>query len=804
MSILTIDILNFDQNTDYQKVLDQIKTNELIENVSIDTTSKSKSISIEAKKIFKITEFVYKTLDDFGLEYESKTETFPILNMTCASCASSSQSFLRRQEGVISADVNYASTSGTIKYIPSKTNPETLKEQLDQIGFELVVPDDEDDDILPFDEMMALRLELQKNNTLGAVALGIPLFVIGMFFMDWEWANFTMWILSSMILFIFGQKFFVNAVQQFKNRTANMDTLVALSTGIAYLFSLYNYIFPHTFHQPGTHHAPIYFEAAGIIVVFILIGKYLEEKAKFKTTQAIQGLMELQPKEVSYLDGNEIKIKAIEEVKINDIIVAKAGEKIAVDGTIIKGNSAFDESSLTGEPLPVEKGIDAKIFTGTINQTQMIHYRADKIGDDTVLAKIIHSVQMAQASKAPVQQLVDKIAGIFVPIVLGIALLTFLVWFIANPSENLNLALLTSITVLVIACPCALGLATPTALMVAMGKGAKNGILVKDAESLEKAIKVNTIILDKTGTITEGKPAVVESKWFGNDENYSVLKSLEQGTHHPISKAILAIIPSNINIQNDLKIDEVIGFGLETSFNNSNYSIGKLDWLNEKNIALKLDQKQIIDEYINHNYSISVFIKDQELIGIFGIADQIKSSSKTAIQNLKKEGIEVYMLTGDQQKAGEKVANEVGIDHVIGNCLPNQKLEYVEKLQQQGKIVAMVGDGINDSAALAKADVSIAMGNGSDIAMDVAQLTIMNGDLNKVVQAIHLSKQTVKTIKMNLFWAFIYNVIGIPIAAGVLYYYNGFLLNPMVAGAAMAFSSISVVTNSILLNYRKI
>ncbi|MBS7332780.1 MAG: copper-translocating P-type ATPase [Weeksellaceae bacterium] len=802
MLTLTIDILNFDQNTDYQKVLDQLKTNELIDQVSIN--SSSKSITIQAKKIFKITEFVYKTLDDFGIKYEFTTETFPILNMTCASCATSSQSFLRRQEGVISADVNYANTSGIIKYVPSKTNPKILKEKLDEIGFELVVPDEEDDDVMPFDEMMALRLKLQKNNTLGAVVLGLPLFIIGMFFMNWEWANFSMWVLSSMILFIFGQKFFVNALQQLKNRTANMDTLVALSTGIAYIFSLYNYIFPHTFHQPGEHHAPIYFEAAGIIVVFILIGKYLEEKAKFKTTQAIQGLMELQPKEVSYLDGDEIKIKAIEEVKINDILIAKAGEKIAVDGTILKGESSFDESSLTGEPLPVDKGIDSKVFTGTINQTQIIHYRADKIGDDTVLAKIIHSVQMAQASKAPVQQLVDKIAGIFVPIVLILALLTFLIWFISNPSENLNLALLTSITVLVIACPCALGLATPTALMVAMGKGARNGILIKDAESLEKAIQVNTIILDKTGTITEGKPVVLGFKWFGNDEDYSVLKSLEQNTNHPISKAILNVIPNNIIVQNNLKISEVIGFGLETTFNNSYYSIGKLDWITEKNIQINSDQKQIIDQYVDQNYTISVFLKNQELIGIFGIADQIKSTSKIAIQNLKKEGIEVFMLTGDQQKAGEKVAYEVGIDHVIGNCLPNQKLDYVEQLQKRGKIVAMVGDGINDSAALAKADVSIAMGNGSDIAMDVAQITIMNGDLNKVVQAINLSKQTVKTIKMNLFWAFIYNVIGIPIAAGVLYNYNGFLLNPMIAGAAMAFSSISVVTNSILLNYRKI
>ncbi|MBF0595928.1 copper-translocating P-type ATPase [Faecalibacter sp. WQ 117] len=742
-------------------------------------------------------------MDDFRISYDYEIESYPILNMTCASCASSSQAFLRRQEGVITADVNYANTSGTIKYIPTQTTAEKLKEQLSTIGFDLVIPT-EDDDILPYDEMIALRLHLQQNNTIAATLLGIPLFVIGMFFMDWEWANFTMWILSSMILFIFGQRFFVNALQQLKNRTANMDTLVALSTGIAYIFSCYNYVFPHTFHQDGNHHAPIYFEAAGIIIVFILIGKLLEEKAKFKTSEAIKKLMELQPKEVSYIDGDQFKTKSIDLVEINDILVANAGEKIAVDGIIVKGQSSFDESSLTGEPLPIDKGMNKRVFAGTINQNQSIHYKADKVGDDTVLAKIINSVQLAQASKAPVQQLVDKIASIFVPIVLLIALLTFFVWFFINPSENINLAILTSITVLVIACPCALGLATPTALMVAMGKGAKNGILVKDAESLERANKIDAIILDKTGTITEGKPKVVASEWFGNYEDYEILKTLEQNTNHPISKAILDTIPAAVIPTSNLEIKEIIGFGLKTIHLGSTYLIGKLDWITQENILTEPHQNSIIENYINQNYSISVFIKDKNLIGIFGVSDEVKVTSAMAIKELQNKGVEVYMLSGDQQKAAEAVAQKVGINHVFGNCLPQQKLDFVNQLQKDGKVVAMVGDGINDAAALAKADVSIAMGNGSDIAIDVAQLTIINGDLNKVLQAIHLSRQTVKTIRINLFWAFIYNIIGIPIAAGILYTYNGFLLNPMIAGAAMAFSSISVVTNSILLNYRKI
>lgn len=801
MPQLHIDIINYDSKIDYETFINQIKTNDLIDDVNINL--ETKTLEVTAKKIFKIKEFVYQTMDDFRISYDYEIESYPILNMTCASCASSSQAFLRRQEGVITADVNYANTSGTIKYIPTQTTAEKLKEQLSTIGFDLVIPT-EDDDILPYDEMIALRLHLQQNNTIAATLLGIPLFVIGMFFMDWEWANFTMWILSSMILFIFGQRFFVNALQQLKNRTANMDTLVALSTGIAYIFSCYNYVFPHTFHQDGNHHAPIYFEAAGIIIVFILIGKLLEEKAKFKTSEAIKKLMELQPKEVSYIDGDQLKTKSIDLVEINDILVANAGEKIAVDGIIVKGQSSFDESSLTGEPLPIDKGMNERVFAGTINQNQSIHYKADKVGDDTVLAKIINSVQLAQASKAPVQQLVDKIASIFVPIVLLIALLTFFVWFLINPSENINLAILTSITVLVIACPCALGLATPTALMVAMGKGAKNGILVKDAESLERANKIDAIILDKTGTITEGKPKVVASEWFGNYEDYEILKTLEQNTNHPISKAILDTIPAAVIPTSNLEIQEIIGFGLKTIHLGSTYLIGKLDWITQENILTEPHQNSIIENYINQNYSISVFIKDKNLIGIFGVSDEVKVSSPMAIKELQNKGVEVYMLSGDQQKAAEAVAQKVGIKHVFGNCLPQQKLDFVNQLQKDGKTVAMVGDGINDAAALAKADVSIAMGNGSDIAIDVAQLTIINGDLNKVLQAIHLSRQTVKTIRINLFWAFIYNIIGIPIAAGILYTYNGFLLNPMIAGAAMAFSSISVVTNSILLNYRKI
>jgi len=484
------------------------------------------------------------------------------------------------------------------------------------------------------------------------------------------------------------------------------------------------------------------------------------------------------------------------------LIIAKPGDKIAVDGIIVSGESFIDESSLTGEPIPVEKGIDTNVFSGTLNQNSSIQYKALKVGNDTLLAQIIQSVKNAQGSKAPVQQLVDKIAGVFVPIVIIIAILTFITWLVLGQENAFTMALLSMITVLVIACPCALGLATPTAIMVGMGKGAEQGILIKNAESLELSKKIDTIILDKTGTITEGKPKVQELIWF-DDSAKNILYTIENNSQHPLAKAITEHIGKQ-DILPELKIEDISGKGLKANILNNVYYVGKTSWITELNIQIDEKIEEAIQDFTTKNYTTSFFGNDEKVLGLIGISDEIKATSVEAINAFHEKGIEVWMVTGDNEFSANAIAKQVGIDQVVANALPNDKMNIIKDLQQKGKVVAMVGDGINDSAALAQADVSIAMGNGSDIAIDVAEVTLIGGDLTKIDHAINLSTQTVKTIHQNLFWAFIYNVIGIPIAAGVLYPINGFLLDPMIAGAAMALSSVSVVTNSLLLKYKKI
>lgn len=790
--------------TDLDKyaAIDELKLNleaiDLLEDLDLDP--KTNTLSFSSNKLFKTAPKVYQVLTDADLSFHQVEETFPILNMTCASCASSSQANLKRQTGVVDAEVNYANGQGKIKYIPSLTTPEDLKISLQGVGYDLVLPSETEEGI-DVEAMQAEKLKKLKINVTWAAIFGVPLFIIGMFFMDMPYGNYIMWALSTPILFVFGQQFFVGAWQQLKMKSANMDTLVALSTSVAYIFSVFNTLNPAYWEVRGLH-AHVYFEAAGIIIVFILLGKLLEENAKSNTSSAIKKLIGLQPNTVHRIEGNKTVEIKIDEVTKGDILLAKPGEKIAVDGKITQGSSFFDESSLTGEPIAVEKEIGELIFAGTINQNMAIRYEAIKVGKDTVLAQIIKAVQNAQGSKAPVQKLVDKIAGIFVPIVLIIAIVTFFTWLILGQENAFTLGLMAMITVLVIACPCALGLATPTAIMVGMGKGAEQGILIKDAESLELADKIDVMILDKTGTITEGKPKVQELLWFEKGHE-AILSAIEQNSHHPLAKSIVDYLDIQSPID-QLVVKDVSGKGLEAIYNNTKYYVGKLDWINELNIPLTTEGQSAIDSFQQKNYTTSFFGNEQKVLGIIGISDQVKPSSTQAIQEFHNKGIDVYMVTGDNEHSAKHIAKETGIDHVVANALPEDKMKIIQDLQAQGKIVAMVGDGINDSAALAQANVSIAMGNGSDIAIDVAQITLIGGDLLKIVHAINLSHHTVKTIRQNLFWAFIYNLIGIPIAAGVLYPINGFLLDPMIAGAAMALSSVSVVSNSLLLKYKKI
>ena len=626
-----------------------------------------------------------------------------------------------------------------------------------------------------------------------------------MFFMNIPYANLIMFILSTPVLFWFGRRFFIGAWRQLRHRSATMDTLVALSTGIAWLFSVANMLFPAWWESRGIH-PHVYFEASAVIIAFILLGRLLESKAKGNTTSAIRKLMGLRPKTVLILlpDGSAEETP-VEKVRKDDVILARPGERIAADGIILDGSSFVDESMLSGEPIPVRKEKDSKVFAGTINGNGALRYKALQTGDDTLLSKIIRMVQDAQGSKAPVQQLVDKIAAIFVLVIISIAIIAFILWLILDPVAGFSHALLAAVTVLIIACPCALGLATPTAIMVGIGKGAESGILIKDAESLEMAPKINAIVLDKTGTLTVGSPMVTSFRSLRPDEQaLKVLLAMESNSDHPLAAALSSylkqkITPSPINFQS---FENIPGRGIRAFHDATLFLVGNNRLLAENNIPIPPNLREEENRLSSQANSVVWFADDKGVLALIGISDPLKPSSPEAVSRLSGMGIEVYMLTGDNLPTAQSVAAAAGISHVVADILPQQKAEFVERLKKEGKQVAMVGDGINDSAALAVADLSIAMGTGSDIAIEVAQMTIVSADLLKIPVAIRLSKATVRTIRQNLFWAFIYNLIGVPVAAGVLYPFNGFLLNPMLAGAAMAFSSVSVVANSLLLKRR--
>ncbi|MBS1759347.1 MAG: heavy metal translocating P-type ATPase [Bacteroidetes bacterium] len=743
-----------------------------------------------------------KTIKDLGYGVTTAKKTFPVLGMSCASCANSAETSVKFEPGVVSASVNYATGKLTVEYLPNMITPEGLKKAVQVSGYDLMI----EDETLQEESLEAIhekRYQQIKFKTLWAIILSIPVFVYGMFFMNAPYADWIMWAFTTPVVFWLGRDFFVNAWKQAKHRSANMDTLVALSTGIAYLFSVFNLLFPKFWTSRGLE-AHVYFEAAAVIIAFILLGKLLEEKAKGNTSTAIKKLMGLQPKTVVIISEENIEKEiAIEEIKIGDIVLVKPGEKIAVDGSVVLGESYVDESMLTGEPVPVLKSAKEKVFAGTINQKGSFRFKAEKIGKETMLAQIIKTVQDAQGSKAPVQKLVDKIAGIFVPVVIGIAILSAIAWLIFGGDNNIVRALLAAVTVLVIACPCALGLATPTAIMVGVGKGAEQGILIKDAESLELAKKVDTIILDKTGTITEGKPEVSGIQWLNDDTSKKdILWSIEKHSEHPLAEAVVRYLEDTKNLLL-VNFESITGKGAKADFENETYWVGNKKLLVQNNIAIDNRLLQQAEQWSNESKTVIWFADSKQALAVLSIADKIKTTSAQAVNSLHQLGIDLYMLTGDNEATAKAIADQVGIEHYKAEMLPQDKADFVKELQAQGKTVAMVGDGINDSTALATADVSIAMGKGSDIAIDVAKMAIISSDLNKIPQAIKLSQHTVSTIKQNLFWAFIYNIIGIPIAAGVLYPINGFLLNPMIAGAAMALSSVSVVSNSLRLKWSK-
>ena len=733
-------------------------------------------------------------------------QTYPILGMTCASCANTVERTIKAQKGVQAASVNYANAAALVTLDTGVADVASIKRAVQGAGYDLIA--DTTTSPATLEEHTQKRYTALRIRTTLSILLSVPLVAIGMFAMGMANVNYIMWALATPVVFVFGRQFFTGAWKQLKHGTANMDTLVAISTGIAYLFSVFNTLNPAYWTSKGLE-AHVYFEASAVVITFVLLGKLLEEKAKSNTSSAIKMLMGLQPDSVTVVGAGDAEIiKPIGDVEPNDVVVVKPGGKIAVDGTVVAGRSYVDESMLTGEPLAVEKISGSKVFAGTINQKGSLRYKAEKVGAETKLAHIIKTVQDAQGSKAPVQQLVDKVAGIFVPVVMLVAVLSLAIWWVFGGENGFTQGLLAMVTVLVIACPCALGLATPTAIIAGVGRGAENGILIKDAESLETAHKVNAVVLDKTGTITEGKPKVVHIEWQQNaDPNLlsSVLYGLETRSEHPLAGAICnyfkeqKALPAAISF-----FDSMTGSGVTGISGGVLYFVGSAALMESMNIKIPEHMQAKADEWAGQANSVIWLSDFSQALAAIAIADTIKPTSAAAVRQMEAIGITVYMLSGDSQQAVAAIARHAGIANFKAGVSPAGKATYIKELQESGKIVAMAGDGINDSTALAQADVSIAMGAGTDIAMDVAKMTLISSDLSKIPTAISLSRKTVQVIRQNLFWAFIYNIIGIPLAAGVLYPINGFLLNPMIAGAAMALSSVSVVSNSLRLKAIKL
>lgn len=734
---------------------------------------------------------------------ETETKVLPVLEMSCAVCAGNVESTVQALSGVEKASVNFAAGTLTVTYNPSVITLEVMQAAVQAAGYDLIV--EAEDPVAMQEEKARMHYKILRRNTIGAWTLSIPLALLGMVFMHVPFGNWIMMVLALAIMIFFGRSFYVNGVRHALKGKANMDTLVALSTSIAFLFSLFNTLCPGFWLGKGLE-PHVYYEASGVIIAFVLLGKLMEERAKSSTSSAIKGLMGLQPKTARLVtDGREEEVP-ISNLQVGNVVSVRPGEKIPVDGTLLQGSSSVDESMLSGEPIPVEKNAGDRVLAGTINQKGAFTMEATSVGGTTVLAQIVQMVQSAQGSKAPVQRIVDKISGIFVPVVVLLSFLTFVCWLVIGGESYFSYALLSAVSVLVIACPCALGLATPTALMVGMGKGAEQHILIKDAFALENLCKVDTVVLDKTGTLTEGVPVVTDSYWISDDNirYLDVLYTAEQKSEHPLASAILCWLEeSGAKVCEAENFESLTGRGVRIQVEGVTYWAGSQGLLDIFQAGIPEKVRKQIGQWQEDGQSVVFYGQETRLLAVLAISDRIKPTSAEAVKELKKQGIEVHLLTGDGVRTAERVAATLDIGYYKAEVMPNDKEEYIISLQQQGKKVAMVGDGINDSQALARADVSIAMGKGTDIAMDVAMVTLITSDLLLLPGAIRLSKQTVRLIYQNLFWAFIYNVIGIPLAAGVLFPINGLLLNPMLASAAMAFSSVSVVLNSLRLKFMK-
>ena len=740
-----------------------------------------------------------------------KNSTFNVTGMSCASCARTVENALNKNED-IKANVNIATEKVNIEYDENKYNFEKIKKIVENSGYGLVETLSEEQKMQMYED----KIKSLKNKLILAAVFAIPLIYISMGHMMGihlpdivnPKKNAAIYSIVQLLLTIpvvyAGRDFFIHGFKNLARKSPTMDSLIAMGASAAIIYSLYaTYM---TITVDPEYHMNLYFESAGTIITLILLGKLLEARTKGQTSSAIKKLIGLQPKKAKIIENGAEKEVLIENIKVGDIIVVKPGEKIAVDGKIVNGNTSVDESMITGESIPVSKNPGDKVIGGSINKNGSIQFEATEIGKDTVLSQIIKLVEEAQGSKAPISRMADIVAGYFVPIVIGIATVTGIIWFISG--SGLTAALTFFISVLVIACPCALGLATPTSIMVGTGKGAENGILIKSGEALETAHKIKTVVLDKTGTITKGKPVLTDLKVYNNFDGNEILQlaaSAENNSEHPLAEAIVnGAKERNVEFKQYDKFRAMPGYGIRATIDDKEIQIGNRKLMTSRKISTEDAEKDY--EILSNEGKTPMFISvNNELAGLIAVADVVKETSKGAIERMHKLGLKVIMLTGDNEKTAKYIAKEVGIDSVIAEILPFQKSEEVKKLQEAGEFVAMVGDGINDSPALAQANVGIAIGSGTDVAIESADIVLIRNDLNDVAGAIALSKATITNIKENLFWAFFYNVIGIPFAAGIFYaFFNGPKLDPMIAAFAMSLSSVSVLMNALRLKFFKV
>ena len=781
-----------------------------VKNVNVNFASEKALVEFDPQKTSlkeleqAIEKTGYRVIKEEGKKEETQTLNLKVVGMDNPHCVGTVDSALKNVKGVKSRKL-FVNERAKIEFDPALTNVERIKKAIADVGY-TPIEEIESVDI----EKKAREKEVKNWKTRFFISMifSIPLLyvsmghhIFGLFLPKFIVENLALveLILCTPII-LAGSQFFIRGTQAvIRTKTANMDTLIAVGTGSAYLYSLVITFFIWS-GKGGYKSEDLYYEVAGFLLTFIILGKLLEAISKGKTSEAIKRLLGLQAKTASVIrDGNEIQIP-IEEVKVGEIIIVKPGEKIPVDGKIIEGYSSVDESMITGESIPVEKKIGDEIIGAAINKSGSFKFRATKVGKDTVLSQIVLLVEEAQGSKAPIQRLADQISAYFVPTVVGIGILAFLLWFFIV-GQPFVFALTVFIAVLIIACPCALGLATPTAVMVGTGLGAENGILIKNAETLQKTHKISTIVFDKTGTLTKGKPEVTDIVPLNNFKEEEILKFsaiAEKRSEHPLAEAILNESKKRgIDVLDPENFSALSGKGVEISFQNKRIVLGNKKLMEDKSIVIDSRMEKEIENKENMGRTVMLLAMDGKMAGIIGVADTLKKYSLEAISYLKNLGKEVVMITGDNRRTGKAIGDQLGIDRVLAEVLPEDKAKEIEKLQKEGKIVAMVGDGINDAPALAQSDVGIAIGTGTDVAIETGDIVLIKDDLRDVVSAIELSSYTMKKIKQNLFWAFFYNTIGIPIAAGILYPFFGFLLNPVIAGAAMAFSSVSVVSNSL-------